>query len=315
MDNLLNENKILLLDGAMGTEIQKLHPTENDFPDQHDGFNDGLFMTRPDWISKIHKDYLIAGADCIETNTFSSNKLKLDEYGYGNKTIEFNKNIALLAVNVCKEFSTADHKRYVLGSMGPTGFLPSSNDPDLGNKPLHEIRSAFELQAEGLIYGGVDALLIETSQDILEVKLAIEASHNAMKKTIKKIPVFANITLDQYGKMLLGTNVQAAYTIISSMHIDAFGLNCSTGPTEMIPSIDWLNENSSHPLLIVPNAGMPKNENGYAVYDMSPNTMTKTMTYLINKYNKLKIIGGCCGTNYEHIKLLRKIIDNNSTFD
>ena len=137
--------------------------------------------------------------------------------------------------------------------MGPTGFLPSSNDPDLGQIPLEKIREAYALQAEGLILGGADALLIETSQDILEVKLAIEGTHDAMKKT-KKIPLIANVTLDQYGKMLLGTNVQAAYTTVSDMGIDVFGLNCSTGPIEMTSSVQWLNEQNDLNLLVVPNA-------------------------------------------------------------
>ena len=167
------EKNILFFDGAMGTEIQKFNPKSEDFPDGKDGFNDGLVITKPDWIKKIHKSYLDAGADCIETNSFGSNKIKLDEYGFGDNTVEFNKKIAELAVEVASEFT--DKPRYVIGSMGPTGFLPSSNDADLGQKPLKEIRESFELQAEGLILGGVDALLIETSQDILEVKLAIEA--------------------------------------------------------------------------------------------------------------------------------------------
>src|ERR1044072_183966 len=150
-------------------------------------------------------NYLKAGADCIETNTFGSNKFKLGEYGYSEKTLEFNKRAAELAREACNVFT--DKPRYVIGSMGPTGYLPSSDDPDLGQKSLDDIQMAFELQAEGLILGGVDALLIETSQDILEVKLAIEACHIANKKKGKETPIVANITLDQYGKMLLGTNV------------------------------------------------------------------------------------------------------------
>ena len=186
------QNRILLFDGAMGTEIQKYDPKPEDFPNNQDGFNDGLVMTHPDWIKQIHRNYLDAGADCIETNSFGSNKIKLDEYGFGDQTVEFNKKIAQLAAETCEEYS--DKPRYVIGSMGPTGFLPSSNDPDLGQKPLDEIREAFELQAEGLILGGVDALLIETSQDILEVKLVIEACHNAIEKTGKKVPIISNTT-------------------------------------------------------------------------------------------------------------------------
>ena len=300
-------NRILLFDGAMGTEIQKFNPQPKDFPDEKDGFNDGLILTHPEWIKKIHKIYLESGADCIETNSFGSNKLKLDEYGYGHKTIEFNKKIAQLAVDTCSEFK--DKPRYVIGSMGPTGFLPSSNDPDLGQKPLSEIREAFALQAEGLILGGVDALLIETSQDILEVKLAIEGCHDAIKKTGKKVPIIANVTLDKYGKMLLGTNIQAAYTTVCDMGIDVFGMNCSTGPVEMTPSVRWLNEQNNHKLLVVPNAGMPENQGGKAVYKMTPEDMAKVLKDFLAEFKHVRIIGGCCGTNPEHIKALRKVID------
>lgn len=301
------KNRILLLDGAMGTEIQKFNPKPEDFPDNKDGFNDGLIISKPEWIKKIHRSYLDAGSDCIETNSFGSNKLKLDEYGFGDQTIEFNKKVAQLAVEVTLEFS--DKPRYVIGSMGPTGFLPSSNDPDLGQIPLDEIRNAFALQSEGLILGGVDALLIETSQDILEVKLAIEASHIAMKKTGKKVPIIANATLDQYGKMLLGTNIQAAYTTVSDMGIDLFGLNCSTGPLEMTSSVRWLNEQNNHQLLIVPNAGMPENQGGEAVYKLSPEKMAIALKDFIDNYGKVRIIGGCCGTTPEHIASFRKVID------
>ena len=301
------ENRILLFDGAMGTEIQKLDPKSEDFPDGKDGFNDGLSSSRPEWIKKIHRTYLEAGADCIETNTFGSNKIKLDEYGFGEQTVELNKKNAELARSVCDEFS--DKQRFVVGSMGPTGYLPSSNDPDLGQKSLNEIREAFELQAEGLIQGTADALLIETSQDILEVKIAIEASHNAMKKIGTKVTLIGNVTLDQYGKMLLGTNIQSAYTTISEMGIDVFGLNCSTGPIEMESSIQWLDEQKHKPLLIIPNAGMPENDGGQAVYKMTPEKMAESLKSFLSEYHQISIIGGCCGTNPEHIHELRKVID------
>ncbi|MGY5142827.1 MAG: homocysteine S-methyltransferase family protein [Nitrosopumilus sp.] len=304
-------SRVLLFDGAMGTEIQKFNPKPEDFPDGKDGFNDGLVITHPDWIKQIHRTYLDAGSDCIETNSFGSNKIKLDEYGFGDQTVEFNKKIAELASQVCSEYS--DKPRYVIGSMGPSGYLPSSNDPDLGQMPLDEIRMAFELQAEGLILGGVDALLIETSQDILEVKLVIEACHNAISKTGKKVPIIANTTLDQYGKMLLGTNIQAAYTTVSDMGIDIFGMNCSTGPIEMDPSVRWLDEQNQLNLLVVPNAGMPENEGGNAVYKMTPEKMGEALSDFLKKYKKVKIIGGCCGTNPEHIKVLRKVIDEKAS--
>ena len=301
------EKRVLLFDGAMGTEIQKLDPKSEDFPDGKDGFNDGLSQTHPEWIKSIHRKYLESGSDCVETNTFGSNKIKLDEYGFGDSTVELNQKNAELARSICDEFS--DRQRFVIGSMGPTGYLPSSNDPDLGQIPLSEIREAFELQAEGLILGTADALLIETSQDILEVKLAIEASHNAMKTTGNKVTLISNVTLDQYGKMLLGTNVQSAYTTVSDMGIDIFGLNCSTGPIEMEPSIQWLNDQKHKPLLIVPNAGMPENVGGQAVYKMTPEKMASALNSFIQEYPQINIIGGCCGTNPEHIVQLRKIID------
>lgn len=298
--------RVLLFDGAMGTEIQTLNPKPEDFPDGKDGFNDGLNLSRPEWIKQIHRRYLKAGADCIETNTFGANKFKLAEYGYGEQTIEFNKKAAKLARDVCDEFP--DKQSYVIGSMGPTGYLPSSNDPDLGQKPLEEIKEAFALQAEGLILGEVDALLIETSQDILEVKLAIEACHIAMEKVGKQVPIIANVTLDQYGKMLLGTNVQAAYTTINEMKIDAFGLNCSTGPQEMRSSVRWLGEQDL-PILVMPNAGMPQNEGGRAIYKMKPKEMADVLMDFVNKYKNIRMIGGCCGTNPEHIAELKKAFD------
>ena len=304
------EKRILLFDGAMGTEIQSLNPTLDDFPDKKDGFNDGLILTRPEWIKQIHINYLNAGADCIETNTFGSNKLKLAEYGFQNKTVEFNKRAAELAREVCYLFS--DKPRYVIGSMGPTGYLPSSDDPDLGQKPLDEIREAFALQAEGLISGNVDALLIETSQDILEVKVAIEACYEAIDKTKadKKIAIIANVTLDQYGKMLLGTNVQAAYTTVSDMGIDVFGLNCSTGPVEMTPSVRWLSEQDELPILVMPNAGMPQNDGGKALYKMTPRDMAEKLEDFVQNYKRVRIIGGCCGTRPSHINELHRMLDH-----
>ena len=302
------KKRVLLFDGAMGTEIQRLTPKKEDFPDGKDGFNDGLNLSRPEWIKRIHRGYLKAGADCIETNTFGSNRFKLAEYGYGDKTIEFNKKATELAKEVCNEFKEDSKPRYIIGSMGPSGYLPSSNDPTLGEMPLDEIRQAFMPQAEGLIRGGVDALLIETSQDILEVKLAIEACHMAIEKVAKKVPIIANVTLDQYGKMLLGTNVQAAYTTVSNMNIDAFGLNCSTGPYEMAPSVRWLSEQDL-PILVMPNAGMPQNEGGRAVYKMTPKEIAQALEDFVDKFDHVRMIGGCCGTNPQHIAELRRVLD------
>lgn len=299
---------IILFDGGMGTEIQKLNPQPQDFPGGNDGFNDGLNLTKPEWIKKIHRDYLMAGADCIETNSFGSNLFKLKEYGYGLKTVEINRGAAELARGVCNEFK--DRYRFVIGSVGPTGFLPSSEDQDLGKLSPQQIIDGFLPQFEGLLLGGVDSLLIETSQDILEVKLAIEACHLAMQKVGRKVPLIGNVTLDKYGKMLLGTDVQAAYTTVCDMGIDIFGLNCSTGPDEMLPSIRWLDEQHGLPILVVPNAGMPQNIGGKAVYKMTPEDMALKMQEFIKQYSRIRIIGGCCGTTPLHINNLREMLED-----
>lgn len=304
------EQRVLLFDGAMGTEIQRLDPKRDDFPGGHAGFNDGLVVTHPEWITAIHKRYLDAGADCIETNTFGSNKIKLAEYGMGEDTVEHNRKAAELAVSVASK--AAGNTRYVIGSMGPTGYLPSSTDPSLGNITLSEIRESFLLQAEGLIAGNVDGLLIETSQDILEVKVAIEAAHEAMEHASRKVAIIANVTLDQYGKMLLGTNVAAAYTTVRGMGIDVFGINCSTGPAEMEPSVRWLEENAAHSLLIVPNAGMPINLDGVAIYEMGTDEFASKLGGFLSSFERVRIIGGCCGTRPEHIAALRTAIDSRS---
>ncbi|MBC8157541.1 homocysteine S-methyltransferase family protein [Armatimonadetes bacterium] len=300
------KNHILLFDGAMGTEIQKLKPKAEDFPNNKDGFNDGLVLSKPEWIKNIHRSYLEAGSDCIETNTFGSNQIKLQEYGFGEQTVSINKSAAELARSVIKEFGNGE--KFVVGSMGPTGYLPSSNDPDLGNVPLNTIIEAFELQAQGLIQGGVDVLLIETSQDILEVKLAIIGSFNAMEKIGKKAAIISNVTLDKYGKMLLGTNVQSAYTTVSDMGVSVFGLNCSTGPVEMESSIRWLDEQNELPILVMPNAGMPINEGGNAVYKMTSKDMSHHLGEFLLKYKKVRMIGGCCGTTPEHIRELKSTL-------
>ena len=292
-------DRILLFDGAMGTEIQKLELPAHRYPNDQAGFNDGLSLTCPAEIGAVHRSYLDAGADCIETNTFGSNKLKLDEYKMGDKTYEMNKMSAEIAVEAASPYGN----RYVVGTMGPTGFLPSSMDEDLGSMPLDDIEEAFRVQAEGLADGGVDAILIETSNDVLEMKLAVLAARSV------GIPVMANVTFPQYGKMLLGTPVDAAYVTIGGMGIDVFGINCSTGPAEMAPAIDWLDRHASHPVLVVPNAGLPENENGRATYSMTPDIMGDLMADIIRKHTRVRIIGGCCGTAPEHIRAMRRIID------
>lgn len=289
----------LLFDGAMGTEIQKLELPAHKFPDGLAGFNDGLTLSCPERITAIHRSYLDAGADCIETNTFGSNRIKLAEYGFGSKTYDLNRTAAGLAVEAALPYDD----RYVIGTMGPTGFLPSSLDEDLGNMPLADIEEAFRLQAEGLADGGVDAILVETGNDLLEMKLAVSAAKTS------GLPVLANATLPQYGKMLLGTPVDAAYETMAGMGVDVFGINCSTGPAEMVPAVEWLDRHASHPILVIPNAGLPKNENGRATYDMTPGIMAGIMAGMVGKYPNVRVVGGCCGTTPEHIRMLRRVVD------
>ena len=292
--------RVLLFDGAMGTEIQKLHLPASAYPDGQDGFNDGLVLTKPDAISRIHESYLDAGADCIETNTFGSNQIKLDDYSCGDRAEQINETAARLASDAAKKYD----RRYVVGTMGPAGPLPSSPDPSMYCS-VEDIEEAFLPQIRGLIRGGVDALVVETSNDVLELKTVV----SAVRSLDETIPVIANVTFPINSKMLLGTPVESAYVTMSGMKIDAFGINCSTGPEDMVPSIAWLDEHSEHPLLVVPNAGIPENDYGDAVYSMTPDDMCGTMQRVLDRYRKVRIIGGCCGTTPDHIRALRQILD------
>ena len=291
---------ILLLDGAMGTEIQKLNLSASDYPNGHAGFNDGLSLTHPEIISNIHEKYLEAGADCITTNTFGSNKIKLDEYAHGNQTEYVNETAAKIASETAKKYDG----KYVIGTIGPSGFLPSSSDPSMCCE-IGYLEDIYLPQIRGLIRGGVDALVMETSTDLLELKTII----STIRSLDQSIPVIANVTFPNNNNMLLGTPADAAYVTVSGMNIDMFGINCSTGPEDMIPSIEWLNQHSEHPLLVVPNAGIPDNDYGDAVYNMTPENMCEIMKRILERYDKVRIVGGCCGTTPEHIRQLRNIVD------
>lgn len=294
------KERVLLFDGAMGTEIQKMGLQDDCFPEGQNGFNDGLTLTRPDIIEQIHEMYLDAGADCIQTNTFGSNKPKLDEYSHGADTVKMNEAAAKIARQAADKYGD----RYVIGTIGPTGFLPSGPDKSM-DCTLDEISDAFDGQIRGLLGGGADALVIETSNDVLELKTII----TTIRSQDADVPIIANVTLPMNSKMLLGTPIEAAYTTISGMQINAFGINCSTGPDDMMPAIDWLQENSDHDLLIVPNAGLPDNKDGEAVYSMTPDIMGKAMKHIVKKHDKVRMIGGCCGTTPDHIRSMRAIID------
>ena len=296
---------MLLFDGAMGTELQKYEPGASDYPDGKTGFNDGLCITHPEWVQSVHRSYLEAGADCITTNTFGSNTIKLDEYGRGDNTEKINEDAARLAREVADSFSGP--QRYVVGSMGPTGYLPSIMHKPEEEVSLDVVEDAFYRQAVGLIRGGVDGLVLETSVDLLELRTAIRAARRADGN----IPIMANITLAQAGRMLLGTPIEAAYTSISGMGIDVFGINCSTGPLEMEDCIRWLDANADRPVLVVPNAGIPDiSEEDGGEYPLQAAEMSEIFTDILRKYRGVRIVGGCCGTTPTHIAMLRAMIDS-----
>ncbi|MCC6738182.1 MAG: homocysteine S-methyltransferase family protein, partial [Planctomycetia bacterium] len=299
------KSRVLVWDGAMGTTLQRYKFKAADFGGAAmEGCNDWLCQTKPDVITEIHSKYLEAGADGVETNTFGSNWFKMDEYKQGDRTYEQNVQAARLARAACDRFEKPGQPKYVAGSIGPSGFLPSSEDPSLGNIAFDKIVQGFVDQVRGLADGGADAFLIETSQDILEVKAQIFAIRRWMKESGKRLPIMAQVTLDRTGRMLLGTDIGASLTTLQSLGADIVGLNCSTGPEEMRDSVRYLCERCPVPISIMPNAGIPANEGtGDAVYPLGPEDFADAMEEFV-KSRGIAIDGGCCGTTYEHIRLL-----------
>jgi 5-methyltetrahydrofolate--homocysteine methyltransferase len=229
------EKKVLVFDGAMGTSLQTQNLTAEYFGgEQYNGCNDYLVISYPEAVEKVHRSFLEVGVDALETDTFRSNRITMVEYKLQDRVIEINMAAAKLARKLADEYAAkTGQPRFVAGSIGPSGKLPSTNDPELSNVSFDELADAFREQAVGLIQGGVDLLLIETSQDILEVKAAITGLHKAFAETQIFLPIQAQVTLDTTGRMLLGTDVNAALTILEGMGIDIIGLNCSTGPEHM----------------------------------------------------------------------------------
>jgi 5-methyltetrahydrofolate--homocysteine methyltransferase len=296
--------RVLIYDGAMGTQILNLNLSAADYGgERFDGCPEVLAVTRPDLISEIHRSYLAAGADVIETDTFTGTRLKLDDYDLGERTHEINSAAARIARAAADEFATAERPRFVAGSMGPTGMLPSSDDPSLSNITYAELAELYREQAAALIDGGADLLLIETSQDILEVRAAIHGARLAFAEMGKTLPIQAQVTLDTSGRMLLGTDVAAAATIVRRLNVDVIGLNCSTGPEHMREPMRWLTENLDVPISAIPNAGLPLNQNGRAIYPMEPAPMAEQLAAFVGELG-VNIVGGCCGTTPEHIRQL-----------
>ena len=297
--------RVIVYDGAMGTQILNLGLTTADYggPTQ-DGCPEILAITRPDAIRDIHRAYLAAGADVVETDTFTGTRLKLDDYKLGDRTHEINAAAARLARAAADEFSTPERPRFVAGSMGPTGMLPSSDDPSLSNITYQQLADQYREQAAALIDGGVDLLLIETSQDILEVRAAIAGIRRAFEDTGRALPIQAQVTLDTSGRMLLGTDIAAASTIVYHLGVDIVGLNCSTGPEHMREPVRYLTESIPLPISTIPNAGLPLNVGGKAVYPMQPEPMAEQLAQFVGEFG-VNIIGGCCGTTPDHIRAIQ----------
>ncbi|MEA3327788.1 MAG: homocysteine S-methyltransferase family protein, partial [Chloroflexota bacterium] len=297
-------DRVLLFDGAMGTNLDRQNLTVEHFGGERTmGCNDYLVITYPDAVENVHRSFLEVGADVIETNTFRANRLTLAEFGLGERTHEINYKAARLARKVADAYSTADQPRFVAGSMGPSGKLISAEDPEMSDISFDNLADVFREQAVGLIEGGVDLLLIETSQDILEVKAVIYGIQAAFKETGEVLPIQAQVTLDTTGRMLLGTDIAAVRTILEDMGIDVIGLNCSTGPDYMREPIRYLTEHSKLPVSCIPNAGLPLNVDGEAVYPMEPEPFADMMLAFVNEYG-VRVVGGCCGTREDHIKLI-----------
>ena len=298
------QERVLIFDGAMGTSLQKQNLSAEQFGgEQYNGCNDYLVITYPQAVEEVHRSFLEVGVDVIETDTFRSNRITLGEYGLADQVVEINRAAAVLARKLADEFSSVDQPRFVAGSIGPSGKLPSADDPDLSDVTFDDLVDVFREQALGLIEGGVDLLLIETSQDILEVKAAIHGILKAFEETGQYLPIQAQVTLDTTGRMLLGTDVEAALTILEGLPIDVVGLNCSTGPEHMRGPIEFLGQNATLPVSAIPNAGLPLNVDGEAVYPLEPEPYAAAMTEFIEKHN-ISVVGGCCGTTPAHLKLL-----------
>jgi 5-methyltetrahydrofolate--homocysteine methyltransferase len=303
----LVRSRPVIYDGSMGATILNMQLTAEDYGGK-EGFNDYLSIVKPEVIQGIHASYMEAGCDVLETNTFGGSYIKVEEYGLGELTYDLNFTAASLARKVADEYSTAARPRFVAGSIGPTGLLPASEDPMLGQHRFQEVKALFLDQIRGLVDGGSDVLIIETVQDILELKAAIHAAKEIFVEKQKSIPIQASITLDTSGRMLLGTDIAAALNILEHLDVDIIGLNCSTGPDYMREPARYLGEYSTKPVSVIPNAGLPINVNGLAVFPMEPDPMARDLRFMVENFD-VGIVGGCCGTTPEHIKSLVREIE------
>jgi len=292
-------NRVIVFDGGMGATLEQFDLSlEKDYklPGRA---HEALILNRPDVIEGVHASMVEAGAEVVETDTFQASRLKLEEWGLQDHTVEINVRAAEIARKAVGE------DRFVAGSIGPTGFLPSSDDPTLGNILFRDLVTVFQEQAEGLLRGGVDVLIVETAQDILEVKASIFGIREAFKTTGRRVPIQASVfVLPNNGKMLLGTDISSVLTTLEALKVDIIGLNCSSGPEDMRDAIRFLGEHASTPIHCIPNAGIPhQGPDGETVFPEEPGPLADVLGDFVDRYG-LSIVGGCCGTTPDHIRAI-----------
>ena len=293
----LLRDKIVVFDGAMGTSIQSLNLSPDEFWGK-DGCNEILVLSKPNVIKEIHSSFLEVGCQVIETDTFGANKVVLYDYDLAEKTYLINKTAAQIAKEVANDFSTSDFPRFVSGSVGPGNKLPT-----LGQIDFDTLRKSYQIQIAGLIDGNVDMIQIETAQDLLQIKAALFATFKVFQKKKLKIPIIVQVTMEKNGKMLVGSDMLTALTVLEPYGIDVIGLNCGTGPKSMKEQIRTLSHYSPKYLSVIPNAGLPENINGKIVYNLSPEEFSNTLAYYVKNFG-VNIVGGCCGTSPKHLKPL-----------
>ncbi|MGZ5331730.1 MAG: homocysteine S-methyltransferase family protein [Solirubrobacterales bacterium] len=293
--------RIVVFDGGMGATLEEFDLTQDDYGGLQGRCHEALVLNRPDVIEGVHASMLEAGAEVLETDTFQGSRLKLDEWGLGEHTLEINRKAAEIARRA------AGPDRFVAGSIGPTGFLPASDDPTLGDISFRRLVEVFDEQAGALIEGGADLLIIETQQDILETKAAIFGAREAFKRVGRAVPIQASLfILRESGTMLLGTDVPGLTTTLTALDVDVLGLNCSTGPSDMRDAIRYLGESSPLPLHCIPNAGIPhQGPDGETIFPEEPGPLAETLGEYVERYG-VGIVGGCCGTTPEHIRALKE---------
>ena len=293
---------VIVFDGAMGTNLQVQNLTAEDFGGkEYEGCNEYLVHTKPEAVANVHRGFLEAGADVIETDTFGAASIVLAEYDLADKAYYLNKTAAELAKSIAAEFSTPEKPRFVAGSIGPGTKLPT-----LGHIDFDTLTAAFAEQAEGLYDGGVDLFIVETCQDVLQIKSALNAIEEVFKKKGDRIPLMVSVTMEATGTMLVGSDISAALAILQPYPIDILGLNCATGPDRMAEHIKYLSEHSPFVVSCIPNAGLPENIGGHAHYKLTPIELKMALMRFVEDFG-VQVIGGCCGTRYDHIRELSEI--------